>query len=59
MSDGGSQHIVQQPKFLFFIKIAQLVLAVIILGLASFAISVLPNTFGTFGFNIFCVSLLF
>jgi len=54
MSELSLQHIVQQPKFLFFIKIAQAVLAFITLALSSFAISVLPNTFGTFGFNIFC-----
>ncbi|RPA89965.1 hypothetical protein L873DRAFT_1754406 [Choiromyces venosus 120613-1] len=49
------QHVVEQPPWLKFIRIAQVGLSVLILALASFALSAIPygNTFGTFGFNIF------
>lgn len=52
MSD---RHIVQQPKFIFFIKIAQIVLGFLLLALTAFALSEIKNVDGTFGFNIFCV----
>ncbi|PWW76197.1 hypothetical protein C7212DRAFT_279134 [Tuber magnatum] len=49
------QHVVEQPPWLKFIRIAQVSLALLILALAAFALSAIPygNTFGTFGFNIF------
>jgi len=51
-----ARHYVQQPTWLTFVRIAQLLLAFLILALVSFALSAVPggNAFGTFGFNIFC-----
>lgn len=48
------QHYVQQPAFLFFIRIAQAVLSLIILGLAAYGVATLVDYGGSFGFNIFC-----
>jgi hypothetical protein len=58
MSD---QHYVRQPKFLTYIRYAQVALSFIILALTSFAITVVPggNAFGTFGFNVFCTLYTF
>ncbi|KAM7218172.1 hypothetical protein V8F06_006463 [Rhypophila decipiens] len=48
-----------QPVFLFYIKIAILVLSVIILGLAAWAITILPIGNGPAGFTIFCTIVTF
>ncbi|KAG0635748.1 hypothetical protein HOY80DRAFT_980515 [Tuber brumale] len=51
----SDQHVVDQPPWLKFIRIAQVSLSLLIIALAAFALSAIPygNTFGTFGFNIF------
>jgi uncharacterized membrane protein len=55
MNSYTAQHVVDQPPWIKFIRIAQVSLSVLILALAAFALSAIPygNTFGTFGFNIF------
>ena len=47
-------HYVRQPRFLFYIHIAQLVLSLLVLILVAYAMSVLSNILGSFGYNIFC-----
>jgi hypothetical protein len=56
MGSPEAPHFVPQPRFLFFLRIAQLVLSVIVLGLTAFAMSQLANFFmnGSFGYAIFC-----
>jgi len=59
----NSQHYVRQPAFLFFIRIAQILLSVIILGLAAYGIDYFTKDGGkptdqteaAFGFAIFVV----
>ncbi|KAG0134856.1 hypothetical protein HOY82DRAFT_583896 [Tuber indicum] len=55
MNSYTAQHVVDQPPWLKFVRVAQVSLSVLILALAAFALSAIPygNTFGTFGFNIF------
>jgi len=59
----NSQHYVRQPAFLFFIRIAQILLSIIILGLAAYGIDYFTKDGGkptdqteaAFGFAIFVV----
>jgi len=44
----NSQHYVRQPAFLFFIRIAQILLSIIILGLAAYGIDYSKTTYGAY-----------
>jgi len=48
------QHYVRQPAWLFWLRIAQTIFAVLILALTAFSMSTLTNILGSFGYNIFC-----
>lgn len=47
-------HYVRQPAFLFWIRIAILVLSVLVLGLIAFSLSVWTVVVDAFAFGIFC-----
>ncbi|KAF8245394.1 hypothetical protein K440DRAFT_603822 [Wilcoxina mikolae CBS 423.85] len=56
MANIDASHYVPQPPFLFFLRIAQLVLSLIVLALTAYSMSQLGNYFinGAFGYAIFC-----
>jgi hypothetical protein len=52
-----ADHIVAVPPYFLFILIAQIVLAVVVLGLAAYGCT-FNDFFGGNGYAIFCVSIL-
>jgi len=57
MAGAGRDHIVSVPSFYLFILIAQIVLAITVLGLAAYG-ATFHIWFGGNGYAFFCVSIL-